>query len=282
MNNFQTNYYSVIAQEGLLKVIFIPKYLIPKCAWWVMRSILENESVDHFNAPFSSFLLDSGGMSVVCNAALTLSLCCLVDASELTLSSENWCALIINLTGNEYEFPGAVAYLSGTLSEHNISIFHLSTFDSEVFLVQEPDFEKAKQILRDAGDPVKVASLLHRAATIISPPRGNRQEEVVRNSSEAAAESLEQDQVSDANIESWISAEQSFVAETQEQFLLEALPRQLLLARRNTGFGSSNPQTRTQFSTILVGAHLIRYLFSQTLMRIFNHYFFVLDEAAFV
>ena len=61
---------------------------------------------------------------------------------NIKISPLRWISLIINANSSASELPGVVFYLSNALSSEGISILHISTFDSEVFLVQEFDIDR--------------------------------------------------------------------------------------------------------------------------------------------
>lgn len=69
---------------------------------------------------------------------------------------------MINVVGAAM-FPGAVHYLADSLSSAGLSILHISTFEYEVFLVQEQDIERACSVFRTADSPVKLASIIQEA-----------------------------------------------------------------------------------------------------------------------
>jgi hypothetical protein len=49
---------------------------------------------------------------------------------------------------------GIIAGLSGTLAEAGISIFALSTYDTDYIMVKQADLDRALSALREAGYPV--------------------------------------------------------------------------------------------------------------------------------
>ena len=51
-------------------------------------------------------------------------------------------------------------YLADSLSKEGLSILHISTFESEVFLVQEQDIEKACSVFRKSAGPQELASFI--------------------------------------------------------------------------------------------------------------------------
>ena len=91
-----------------------------------------------------------------------------INAAGLQFNTQKWRAFVINVYGgwtggsggSAAEFPGAVHHLSDSLSREGMSILHISTFESEVFLVQEQDVEKACDVLRQAERPKELAGLL--------------------------------------------------------------------------------------------------------------------------
>lgn len=81
----------------------------------------------------------------------------------LCISPQRWRAFVIKVVGSTEEFPGAVHYLADSLSKEGLSILHISTFESEVFLVQEQDIEKACAVFRRSEGPKELASLIQEA-----------------------------------------------------------------------------------------------------------------------
>ena len=79
------------------------------------------------------------------------------------MSPQRWRAFVIKVVGSTEEFPGAVHYLADSLSKEGLSILHISTFESEVFLVQEQDIEKACAVFRRSEGPKELASLIQEA-----------------------------------------------------------------------------------------------------------------------
>ena len=128
-----------------LCVVSIPPELVPKAAWWLVREY----SLDQRDkgGAFNSVILDDDGLSIVCSP-LSLSVLenLLQNNPNMIVSKQRWKAFIITVIG--WELPGAVYYLADTLSREGMSILHISTFDSEVFLVQEQDVDRACAVLR--------------------------------------------------------------------------------------------------------------------------------------
>lgn len=83
-----------------------------------------------------------------------LSLVCQTDLVPDTIRSEaGW--RIIKVEGPlDFALVGILANLSGALAERGISIFAISTFDTDYLLVKEKDLGQAVIALRDAGHAV--------------------------------------------------------------------------------------------------------------------------------
>jgi hypothetical protein len=101
-------------------------------------------------------------LSLICNASSTSALES-INPSGLNVSPQKWRAFVIVLSISAIEFPGAVHYLADSLSQEGLSILHISTFESEVFLVQEQDIEKACNVFRRSESPSKLAGLKQNA-----------------------------------------------------------------------------------------------------------------------
>ena len=188
----------VAMENESLVVIAIPKDSVPTFAWWIIReyclercrktcfhSILLvplqlalffysiHLTVRLFSFPFCRHpffcfsIKDDDGLSLVCSASSVSALEAL-NAAGLQFNPQKWRAFVINVYGgwtggsggSAEEFPGAVHYLADSLSSEGMSILHISTFESEVFLVQEQDIEKACTVLRRAERPKELAGLL--------------------------------------------------------------------------------------------------------------------------
>jgi hypothetical protein len=54
----------------------------------------------------------------------------------------------------DFNQVGIIAGLSGTLANAGVSIFALSTYDTDYIMVKQPDLERALAALRQAGYPV--------------------------------------------------------------------------------------------------------------------------------
>jgi hypothetical protein len=108
------------------------------------------------------FNKDNDGLSVICSTVAAASLES-ISGKQLLISPHVWRAFVINVAESATEFPGAVHYLADSLSNAGLSILHISTFEYEVFLVQEQDIEKACAVFRLSDSPTKLASVIQEA-----------------------------------------------------------------------------------------------------------------------
>lgn len=152
-----STYFHITIQKEPLSVVSVPNQFVAKCAWWLIREYGLNRSS---TSSFRSILVDDDGLSLVCDPAALSTLRFLIKPGEFTVSPQMWCTLIINVTGTAFEFPGAVYYLANALSREGLSIFHISTFESEVFLVQQNDLEQVLKVLKDSDDPNRLNEFL--------------------------------------------------------------------------------------------------------------------------
>ncbi len=145
----------VFMQSTPLHVAFVPKESVELTAWWIMREYGFMGNVTKSNG-FSSLSLDNDGMTVICNSIAAEALQQL-NPTGVKHSSSTWKAFVINVIGSATEVPGAICYLADKLAKENISILHVSTYQSEVFLVQENDVDKASTVFKSC-DSVKQLS----------------------------------------------------------------------------------------------------------------------------
>ncbi len=54
----------------------------------------------------------------------------------------------------DFSLVGILASLSGTLAERGVSIFAVSTFDTDYLLIKEKDYKNAVEALREVGHTV--------------------------------------------------------------------------------------------------------------------------------
>lgn len=252
-------HFSISLKPGSLAVLCIPNEVVPKCAWWIIREYGRmNADVSHFH----SVLMDDDGLSVICDINAVSVLKFLLRPEDFTLSPSSWRAIAIDLTGSAYEVPGAVYYLANSLSREGLSILHISTFESEVFLVQEPDLHKVCAILKEFQNADKAAALLDQASNTakvgsgdtVNKADGNRSSDasginaVISHYNESLGVASQEEDEGRVNFDmSWITpqgANETDSANThisppitfKEGFTLCVLPQPVILAKLNLDF----------------------------------------------
>lgn len=255
-------HFTIVLQAEALAVLCIHTAHLAKCSWWLFREYNQQKTAQT-SAVFRSILMDDDGLSVVCAPSSVPVLQHFLQPGDYLLSPNHWRALIINVTGSAYEVPGAVYCLANSLSVAGLSILHISTYESEVFLIQQPDVPKALEILKTFEDAETTTALLDAAckyssftanecnqSDILSP----RDSSMVSEPQSAAKASFyekddNQGDPHDGQLDfSWITPQQksqSFIDESsfsttkkfEKGFTLCVLPHPVLLATLNL----SNP-----------------------------------------
>lgn len=140
--------FSVCMHNDAVQIVSVPSDSVPHCAWWIIREYCLNWELKPF---FNALIYDDDGLSFITTPASLTALRGL-NIDNLKISPQKWISLHINVSGSASELPGVVFYLANALTKSGLSILHMSTFDSEVFLVQEQDVEVACDILRQLSD----------------------------------------------------------------------------------------------------------------------------------
>ena len=115
--------------------------------------ILDGEFCVHWLAPGTK-IPASALESEFCWTARTpdeVSLVCLKHIEVAAEKSETGWACIKVKGPLEFELTGILAGLSGTLANAGISIFAISTFETDYLLVKSADINKACKTLKDHG-----------------------------------------------------------------------------------------------------------------------------------
>ena len=210
--------FNVILLDGEFSVLAIPFNDVPSISWWLLREYvynIEDNFKNKYDSTFSSIIMDEDGLSVVCSPLEVSVIKSLVN-KELNLSPKIWKALVINVVGSATEFPGAVYLLSNILSEENISILHISTFESEILLVQEQDIDKACNLLQSNPKLNELPSFLRKNKNSTNDLETNLKEELA----EISIDNSEDNSLSK-------SSESQF----SNGFVLNVLPSSVILAR---------------------------------------------------
>jgi hypothetical protein len=123
---------------GSYLVMNLPNADIHRAAWWVSRE-LRNKAQDKLmsTGAFNYTLMDSDGLHVVCDPVCAASLQSL-NIESLVVSPMYWKAVHVNITGGSTsDGASCVSLLATKLAEKDISTLHISTFESEIFMVHE-------------------------------------------------------------------------------------------------------------------------------------------------
>lgn len=131
--------FQIEMKHGSLNVVSIPPDSVERAAWWIFREYLMHKRE---STGFRSILIDDDGLSIVGSEESIKPLISLIPERNI-LCVHKWVAFIINVIGSATELPAAVYYLANSLACEGISVLHISTFESEVFLIQEKDCDKA-------------------------------------------------------------------------------------------------------------------------------------------
>jgi hypothetical protein len=207
--------FNVNLLQGDLCVLSLPLSRVPSIAWWILREyVYESESSfkRKYSTAFSSIIIGEDCLSVVCSPA-EVSVLQSLNSTDLNISAQRWKALVINVVGSAAEFPGAVFFLADILSKENISILHISTFESEIFLVQDENIEAACQLLQSENIQ-KLPGYLRRNAGSSS---GDRLDKMASSDADGVTE-----------VQKKVSVD---TKKFKDGFVLSALPNSVLLAR---------------------------------------------------
>ena len=101
---------------------------------------------------------ESNGLQAIIRASDELCIICAEDNVPANITAEpNWRALKVRgpLVFSEV---GVIASLANPLAEAGISIFVISTFETDYILVKKRDLEAAVENLREAGHSVQMDS----------------------------------------------------------------------------------------------------------------------------
>lgn len=99
--------------------------------------------------------LRSGGFVSVTRTADELSLVCLESAVPQNVQSEPGWRLFKIEGPLDFALTGILASVAQPLAESAVSLFAISTYDTDYVMVKEQDVEKAAHALENAGQRVK-------------------------------------------------------------------------------------------------------------------------------
>eukprot|EP00968_Pinguiococcus_pyrenoidosus_P016059 scaffold1509_cov240-Pinguiococcus_pyrenoidosus.AAC.34 len=132
----------VTVLPGRLVVCHAPTSNIPGAGWMVARTLLFNEERSCFNA----VILDDEGCTMVMDEERA------ADAKRaglgpfLSVADDRfWTAIHVQLGQSANDVPGLISHMAKALMRASISILHYSTYGTEIFLVQEKDYEEVRR-----------------------------------------------------------------------------------------------------------------------------------------
>jgi hypothetical protein len=109
------------------------------------------------NAPIPEWAL-TGGFSSITRTGQELSVVCLQDRVPLGIpKQEGWKALQVE-GPLDFSLTGVLASLTAPLATEGISVFAISTYDTDYLLVKEEQLEGAIQALREEGYEIEKSS----------------------------------------------------------------------------------------------------------------------------
>lgn len=187
----ETYHFNVYQVRGRFNVLSIPHEFIPNCAWWLIQQLPASKCCPGSKATkstFSSFIMDDDGLSLIADVTTIPTLKKLLKSENLYIHPQQWSALIVNLTSSAFEFPGSVNYISHSLSAQGLPIMHISTFETEVFLVHEEDFAKAIEVFKEIADPQTFTDYLTKRPSVVSEVETEQIRDEQRQQSEESDE----------------------------------------------------------------------------------------------
>ncbi len=121
----------------------------PKFTITILKEIFGIARLDK-NSPIPEWA-KKGSFYSITNTSDELSIVCeKTNIPEDVKISNNW--KIFKIEGPfDFSLVGIMAHLSTVLADGGVSIFTISTFDTDYILVKEENLEKATELLRKAG-----------------------------------------------------------------------------------------------------------------------------------
>ncbi len=98
----------------------------------------------------------TGGLSAVVQTKDELSLICRSDRipNEVEAAADGWRAIKV-IGPLDFSLTGVLVSLAQPLAQHGVSIFAISTYDTDYILVRDDSLETAIAVLLDAGHTLK-------------------------------------------------------------------------------------------------------------------------------
>ena len=105
------------------------------------------------DAPLPAWVAGGLFLSITRTADELSLVCCAAAVPEGVRCEQGWRCLRVGGT-LDFALVGVLAALLNPLADAGVSVFVLSTFDTDYLLVKEPDFERAVGVLRHAEHTV--------------------------------------------------------------------------------------------------------------------------------
>jgi hypothetical protein len=106
------------------------------------------------DAPVPAGLLDAAGLVSVTRTPDELSILCPTEVAPESEDSEHGWRLLTVRGPLEFTLTGIMAALSGELAAAGVSLFALSTYDTDHLLVKDENLDRAVRALSEAGHEV--------------------------------------------------------------------------------------------------------------------------------
>lgn len=129
-----------------LKIVSLEKKVIPQCTHCLMKILFFSES----SSPFVSYTETNDEVSLILDEE---SASMLYPKELFKISDQFWRAIQFSLGSSPTDGAGFVSEIAGPLGRAGISIFFLTTFNSDLILVEDSKFASANACLK-ANFPV--------------------------------------------------------------------------------------------------------------------------------
>jgi hypothetical protein len=125
----------------------------PKLTFIILRETFAICRLDK-DAPIPDWAFQ-GGLSSVTRTKDELSIVCLlINVPKGIICNQGWSCLKVN-GPLDPSSTGIISSIASTLERENISLFSISTYDTDYVMVKEKDLEKAIFALTEAGQRIE-------------------------------------------------------------------------------------------------------------------------------
>ncbi|KAL1523015.1 hypothetical protein AB1Y20_017977 [Prymnesium parvum] len=119
------------------------------CAWPLLKCLMSSTANSGERAGFFSFTQDEDELTLMmddwCHHVFASS----ASASAITYMPRRWRAFEFRLGALAWEVPGVMSFLSTLMSESQISILKVASYDRDFLLVQETDVAGASRLIQE-------------------------------------------------------------------------------------------------------------------------------------